>query len=225
MGRLRHLSSSLPLKRELFPKGFAGEVMQLVYETWQSFSLHHCVRLETRITAVFRDALIEAYVAAGRNWFITLEDPITDSTFGTEEGRNDLNFFPPQHYGQKIFFTVECKRLHVTRDSGFAHLADAYVEKGVLRFVNGQYSNGLPCGGMVGYVMDNHVSSAFGKVQSEIVNKSKILCLKKGPALQIPSSILTVYKFSADTVHTRPDGDFSLHHLLFGVPEHSVMAS
>jgi hypothetical protein len=217
MGRLGHVSSSQPLKRELFPTGFAGEVMQLILGTWQTFSLHRIVRLETRITAVFRDALIEAYVAAGRSWFITLEDPITDPTFGTEEGRNDLNFFPPQHYGQKVFFTVECKRLRVMRDSGFVHLADAYVEKGIQRFVDGQYSSGLPCGGMVGYVMDGQVQAAFDKVQNEIAGRFRALCAPDRNALEKPSSVLPSYEFSADTVHIRSDGEFKLHHLLLRV--------
>jgi hypothetical protein len=215
MGRLGHVSSSQPLKRELFPTGFAGEVMQLILGTWQTFSLNHNVRLETRITAVFRDALIDAYVAADRSWFITLEDPITDPTFGTEEGRNDLNFFPPQHYGQKVFFTVECKRLHVTRPSGFKHLADAYVEKGMQRFVDGQYSRGLPCGGMVGYVMDGQIVSAFTKVQTEIENRYNQLRIPVGKPIQKPSVTLSDYEFSADTVHVRSDGEFMLHHALF----------
>ena len=217
MGRLGHVGSSLLLKRELFPKGFAGEVMQHIYETWYSFSLNHKVRLETRITAVFRNALIEAYEAAGRNWVIKLEDPVTDPEFGTEEGRNDLNFFPPRHYGQKVFFTVECKRLHVTRKSGFVDLAGAYVQKGVQRFVDGQYSIGLPCGGMVGYVMDNQMATAFSKVQDEIVKRSTSLYIPKQHPLKTPSVTLPNCEFSADTVHVRSDGDFILHHVLLGV--------
>jgi hypothetical protein len=217
MGRLGHISSSLPLKRELFPSGFAGEVMQHIYETWQSFVLHKNVRLENRITAVFCDALIAAYDAAGRSWFIQPETPITDPTFGTEEGRNDMRFFPPQHYGQKVFFTIECKRLHVTRKSGFVHLADAYVKDGVQRFVNGQYSSGLPCGGMVGYVMDNRMQAAFSKVQDEIRKYSKDLRLVNGKILRQPSFCLPECTFSADTIHTRPDGNFTLHHVLLGV--------
>jgi hypothetical protein len=69
-------------------------------------------------------------------------------------GRNDLRFYPPNHQGQTIFFTVECKRLRVTTKSHFTHLANKYVEEGIQRFVDGRYSAGLPCGGMVGYVMD-----------------------------------------------------------------------
>ena len=139
MGGLNSSGSSKSLRQLLFPQGFDGEVMALVLETWKEFSLHNQVRLETRITAVFRDALIKAYVKAERNWFIVLEDPITDPDFGTEKGRNDLRFYPPDHFGQKIFFTLECKRLRVRTQSGLKHLADEYVEKGLQRFTDEKY--------------------------------------------------------------------------------------
>lgn len=197
--------------------GFAGEVMLLVLGTWRSFSLHHQPRLEPRITAVFRDALIKAYVAAGRSWFIALEDPVTDPDFGTELGRNDLRFYPPNHHGQTIFFTVECKRLRVPDKSGVRHLADKYAEEGVQRFVEGRYSAGLPCGGMVGYVMDNQTSQAFTSVQSEIQNRRGALKIKARNGVRIPSSVLPDYEWSADTFHKRADGEFSLHHAFVGV--------
>jgi hypothetical protein len=217
MGRLNGTGSSSALRRALFPQGFPGEVMRLVLETWQEFSLHHDVRLEERITAVFRDALIDAYDAAGRSWFIALEDPVTDSTFGTEIGRNDLRFYPQQHYGQKVFFTVECKRIHVTTDSGFRHLADKYVKEGLQRFVEGKYSSGLPCGGMLGYVMDNRIADAFARVCNEIKSQRHILKMKTAEAFHSPSSILPMQPYSADSIHHRADGIFAVYHLLVGV--------
>jgi hypothetical protein len=190
--------------------------MRLVVETWRSFSPHHSVRHETAITAVFRAALIDAYVAADRSWFVALEDPITDATFGTELGRNDLRFYPQNHYGQTVFFTVECKRLRVPRKSGIAHLADKYVEEGILRFVDGKYSSGLPFGGMVGYVMDNKVSEAFGTVQKAIqAGRRKLKIPPKG--IRSPSDVLPAYEWSADTQHKRPSGTIKLHHALLGV--------
>jgi hypothetical protein len=106
--------------------------MKLIVETWEEFVLHETIRHETKITALFRDALIAAYVAAGRSWFITLEEPITDPNYGTELGRNDLRFYPPKHDKQKLFFTVECKRLRVLRKNGGVNeLADKYVDEGV----------------------------------------------------------------------------------------------
>jgi hypothetical protein len=216
MGRLNAIGSSGALRQKLFPAGFAGEVMALILDVWMQFSRHRQVRLEPRITAVFRDALIEAYVAAGRRWFITLEDPVTDPDFGTELGRNDLRIYPQNHRGQTVFFVVECKRLRVTTKSGFKHLADKYVEDGMQRFTDGGYATNLPCGGMLGYVMDDRLDDAFAKVQEEIDVRRATLKMKAKNSVRIPSSKLPRYRWSADSFHKRADGDLCIHHLLVG---------
>jgi hypothetical protein len=216
VARLSSIGSARLLRRELFPLGFSGEVMLHIVKTWQTFSLNSQVTHETNITSVFRDALIGAYVASGRSWFITLEDPITDATFGTELGRNDLRFYPPNHHGQTVFFTVECKRLRVTTKAGISSLAEQYVVAGIQRFIDGQYSAGLPCGGMVGYVMDNDMDEAFAAVQRAITSKqTEVRLLQDG--LRIPSSVVPNYQWSADTRHNRMDGDFAVRHALLGV--------
>jgi hypothetical protein len=217
MARLVQTGSTEALRRQLFPIGFAGEVMLLVFETWSRFALRHEVRHETPITALLRNALRDAYVAANRGWFVTLEEPINDPEFGTELGRNDLRFYPPNHYGQTIFFTVECKRLRVKTETGFYHLANDYVDQGMMRFVNGQYSNGLPCGGILGYVMDNSMGDAFVSVTKEIESKKAVLKISSRIALKMPSKLLPDQDWSADTHHIREDGDFVIHHLLVGV--------
>jgi len=219
MGRLNSSGSSSILRRELFPLGFAGQAMAHILETWQSFSLHREVRLEEPVTALFKDALVKAYDASGRSWlcFIAIEDRITDPTFGTELGRNDLRFYPPRHHGQSIGFTVECKRLHVRTKSGFRHQADKYVTEGLQRFVDGQYSAGLPCGGMLGYVMDNCIGEAFARVQREINARRDGLMMKGKSALRIPSSVLRSCPSSADTRHALREGSLTIYHLLVGV--------
>ena len=214
MGRLNSTGSSSGLKKALFPRGFAGEVMVLILKVWTKFSRHRDVRLEPRITAVFRQALIEAYVAAGRRWFISLEDPITDPTFGTELGRNDLRIYPLNDCGQTVFFVVECKRLRVTSNSGFKHLADKYVEEGMQRFVDGKYASKLPCGGMLGYVMDNRLDDAFTKVEEAIETRRAKLKMTAKDAFRAPSAKVRGYRWSADSFHERSDGKLCIHHLL-----------
>jgi hypothetical protein len=218
VARLSSLGSSSLLRQELFPLGFSGEVMLHIVKTWHTFSLNNQVKHETSITAVFRDSLIKAYVAAGRSWFIALEDPITDPNFGTELGRNDLRFYPQNHHGQTVFFTIECKRLRVTTKAGINQLADKYVEEGIQRFVDGRYSSGLPCGGMVGYVMDNEMSKAFESVQAAIKARRKKINLRPR-SLRTPSSVVPKYKWSADTEHLRTNGNISVHHILLGVTQ------
>jgi hypothetical protein len=207
MARLAHAGSTRDLRLALFPASFAGEVMLHILETWQALCLKRHVSKETAITAVFRDALIDAYVAAGRSWFITLEDPITEVDFGTELGRNDLRFYPPNHHGQTVFFTVECKRLRVISKSGVRHLSDKYIDEGIQRFVDGRYSKRLPCGGMVGYVMDNQPALALTSIQGEILSKKSTLKIPILDGIKSPSSVLLDYEWSAHTFHTRENAN------------------
>lgn len=79
----------------------------------------------------------------------------------------------------EVCLTLECKRLNVVRSQGKGRttLARQYVEKGMMRFINGQYSNDCSVGGMIGYVMDGDVTAAQNAVISEIVkNVSALLC-------------------------------------------------
>jgi hypothetical protein len=45
---------------------------------------------------------------------------------------------------ENVYLACECKRLNVPCKSGTRSLVGEYVDDGLMRFVNGQYSNGLP---------------------------------------------------------------------------------
>jgi hypothetical protein len=216
MARLTIRGSTTDLRRKLFPAGFAAEVMFLVLNTWNRFILRKKVIKETRITAVFRDALVLAYFEAGKQWFVTAEDTVSDPDFGTELGRNDIRFYlasPTANLRQTIFFTIECKRLNVKRKSGFVALAREYVDDGIRRFVDGKYSEGLPCGGIVGYVMDSRMKNALASVTKEIEANSLVLKMST-VAMRCPACAVGGYKWSIETTHHRADGEFILHHIL-----------
>jgi len=217
MGRVTGRGSSSALRRALFPGGFAGEVMILISELWPVFNMHHEVRLEERITALFHDALVDAYSQRNWPWFIMTEVPITDPTFGTQTGRNDLRFYHRDTPGQSMFFVVECKRLHVRTQSGFRHLADEYVDEGLARFAGGKYAGKQPCASMVAYVMDNDVEAALNRVRAEITNKSRELGIKVKPLFKQPSTLLANNHHSGETIHQRENGGIVVHHLLLGV--------
>jgi len=201
--------------------------MNLIVKTWRRLLLRKQVHSETPITAVLRNALIEAYDKEGRDWFIALEDPLTDPEFGTETGRNDLNFYPPARYRrrQTVFFTLECKRLHVTTDSGFQHKCGDYFVDGVQRFVDGKYSRGLEAGGMLGYVMDCRLNEALSRIHSEALSRAVPLKLGSPPRFSIPSTKLSAHRWSADSIHDRDDGEFTLHHVLVALKQPRARAS
>jgi hypothetical protein len=195
---------------------FAGEVLRLIRNAWEQLQLPSGVNLETRITALFRNELLKCSDPQHIT-FIALEDPITDHGDGKELGRNDLRFYPQGHERQTIFFTVECKRLH-TPD---ATLVSEYVKSGMMRFLieenPKQYSRNLPCGAMLGYVLDGDTPRAFASVRAKIAEQKTTLRLSPENGFQTPSRHLRGYTFSADTRHTRENKSFSLHHILLPI--------
>jgi len=217
MGRLGHVGTSLAFSRNLFKGGFGEQVMQRILDSWQAMTLHRSVRHETCITALLGNELNAAFEADGREWLAIPEAQETDPKFGTQLGRNDIRFLPAPHRHRRVFFTAECKRLHVRTASAFRHLADKYVTDGMQRFVDGEYSKGVPCGGMVGYVMDNRVDTAFHRVRGEIKARRRKLRISTRHSHKTPSVSLPNWRHSLDTWHRRTDGIFLLHHMLLGV--------
>lgn len=61
---------------------------------------------------------------------------------------------------EDAYLAYECKRLNVPYRTGVRNLCGAYVEDGLMRFVTGQYSNGLPMAMMIGYVMNGNNGKA-----------------------------------------------------------------
>jgi hypothetical protein len=61
---------------------------------------------------------------------------------------------------EDVYLACECKRLNVRYKSGIRGLVGEYVDKGLMRFVTGQYANGLPLAMMLGYVMNARTDRA-----------------------------------------------------------------
>ena len=79
------------------------------------------------------------------------------------------------------YLAYECKRLNVRRDDGRRSLATAYVMDGLSRFTTGQYSETLPVGCMLGYVLDGDVEYAAMSVRATIVARRQDVALVVEP--------------------------------------------
>lgn len=193
----------------LLPNGFPGKVMKFILTSWNDFTVPKDKTNETEITSLFRDKMLKDN--NNKNIaFISLEDPIIDQ-YGHQVGRNDLRFYPIFHGKQRIFFTVECKRLYTKNGS----LITEYIKEGMMRFVTNRYANEQDCGGMVGYVIDGNTIKAFERLK-EKVNEEKIpLALKNN--ISSPSGLIPHYNCSADTMHERKNSLFRIHHALLAV--------
>ena len=53
---------------------------------------------------------------------------------------------------EDVYLAYECKRLNVPYAARVRNLCVPYVQEGLMRFVTGQYSNGLPMATMIGYL-------------------------------------------------------------------------
>jgi hypothetical protein len=110
------------------------------------------------------------------------------------------------------YLAVECKRLNVTGTDGYCRsLATEYVEEGMMRFVTEQYASEWPLGGMIGYVMDGDVASAYSSVRGRIEERASDL---RCDGLEI-REIQPPAKFS--TIHSRVAGTIELRHYLLSL--------
>ncbi|MCY4303407.1 MAG: hypothetical protein OXC62_01265 [Aestuariivita sp.] len=108
-----------------------------------------------------------------------------DSGNVCEKGRVDIALILDQ--GGENYLAYECKCLNVTHKNGRKEsLAGKYVSEGLVRYVNEKYSENLPVGCMLGYVMDGDTEAAKCKVWKAINNKKQSIELKEGPTSEQP---------------------------------------
>ena len=115
------------------------------------------------------------------HWVEFQYEPFGHAAEGTvySKGRIDMAVFLNQDRDR--YLAYECKRLNEIRGDGRRSLARNYVMKGLLKFVVNQYSEHLPVGCMLGYVLDGDVDSAVSKVRATIVESGQDLALVTVP--------------------------------------------
>lgn len=79
---------------------------------------------------------------------------------------------------EDVYLACECKRLNVPYKTRTSGLFGEYVDEGVMRFVTGQYSNGLPLAMMLGYVMNARTDQACHKVKHAMALRSTAIGLQ-----------------------------------------------
>ena len=190
----------------LFPAGFEGEVLHLVIDVWSALELPRNARLEPRITKLLARALRKRFNDEQRDGFVTVEDPDSDED-GKEISRTDIRVFPPKQH--LAAFVLESKRLNTPKSN-----ASVYVgASGMMCFITGKYSRGLPCGAMLGYVMDADVPRAHAAVCKAVLEKRTPLRLARDGEYQL-SPVLPGQKMNGETRHILTDGRFTIYHLL-----------
>ena len=110
----------------------------------------------------------DAAVLRRFHWIELQYEPLGHAPQGTaySKGRIDVAVFLNQDRDR--YLAYECKRLSDVRQDGRRSLAGEYVLDGLSRFVAEQYSENLPVGCMLGYVLDSDVPYAASSVRAKI---------------------------------------------------------
>ena len=192
-----------------------GTVAAVVETVWPACRVgFHARRTENYITRrlvrrIRRDERIrDSFLQVESQRELLDDDPDTDTG---PQGYLDISilFWVGR---DNLCLAIECKRLNVINKRGERDsLAQEYVRKGMMRFVNGQYAPDLALGGMIGYVMDGDTEFAFSAVRAKIqADATPLSCdLNRSRDLAPPRSFVTA--------HDRSPVPIDLMHVLLPV--------
>ncbi|MEE8435927.1 MAG: hypothetical protein V3S64_14175, partial [bacterium] len=120
------------------------------------------------------------------------------------------------------YIAYECKRLNVRYNGKKDSLAGLYVAKGMMRFVKEKYySDRLPVGCMLGYVMDGDIFFAAKQVRKAILDNKGILGLISGPTNVAPVQFIKRFL----TTHKRQSNEIVIRHALLAFPKPEPMVN
>jgi hypothetical protein len=198
---------------DLFPDNLIPDILQLVVDTWQSFSKPASSDHEVPISRRFCEDLRRGKDQRSLPFSIWPESSETDPESGKELGRIDIRFV--HGYRERVYFAFECKRLRINQSN--QNIGEYVGKNGMVRFINGKYAKSLDSGGMIGYVMDGEVTKAIAAVSNAIENKSDKLNLLAGTGMTqssfVPNGPVN------ETYHTISAKMFTIYHLFLGIPK------
>ena len=150
----------------------------------------------------------DRYEEEERDWFLTIEDPNWNEA-GKEISRTDIRVMPPGQKRSRVAFVLECKRLNTPASNASEYTGAG----GMMCFITGKYSPGMPCAGMLGFIMDGNVARAHKSVVASV--KTNRRDLKMPPKATYRSCAwLGSHGLHGKTLHRSSAGIFSIYHLL-----------
>lgn len=201
-----------------FCDDYVPELLKLILSSWETFNLPNEYH-ENPITKKLCSHLRNNKNRDKHFFRIEWESTELDE-YGNELGRIDLKFIDFGSCDEHVYFSIECKRLHVTFSNGsFASLAMQYVDAGMVRYFNGQYATDLNKGGMLGYVMDGNTEAAIMDIEKAIESRKGVLYMESEHGLK-PSSLINNSSVK-ETHHSRPGKSlFLIHHVFLPIKCH-----
>jgi hypothetical protein len=222
-------SGSLDPKFNPFDEDYLVEILEATAVAWARMKQPGPTEIEDQITRRLAGRLLNDYRFAEfpydvvvQNWLLGID--------GQSLGRLDLRF--KHRNSQRDYFAFESKRLHVTYPGGSysAEYSTYAGADGMVAFIDGDYSKGLPASGMLSYVMDGNSDKAWdglvkcieGRCSSlKLVESSKLAqsILSKSIANGMEGTLL------GETQHDLGTHSLRLFHLLLPVIPNSLPKS
>jgi hypothetical protein len=192
-------------------------LFDLIIQSWKTFTQPSPYDLEVPITKRFCVHLENSKDRSIHLFRIDWDPNILDDS-ATNIGRIDIRI--THGYDANEYFSFECKRLNLTDKKGkWSSLAGEYVDDGVMRYINQQYSGG-DNGGMIGYVMDGDTMKAINFVNDAIQKRKDKLCINHKAQLKI-SSVRPKCKQTKETEHSIKSGAFTVHHIFLPITNYN----
>ena len=168
---------------------------------------------ENHITNHLVAALIQSKKMPGR--IVPQYSLLTEAADQSVTLSSNIDFVLTIGDDEAVYLACECKRLNVPYKTGTRGLVGEYVDEGLMRFVSGQYSNGLPLAMMLGYVMNAHVDLARRGLRRAMTIRAESINLKSTrDDAPVPGRPLRFF-----TMHECLSGhDIEIIHTLLGWP-------
>lgn len=209
---------------------FVRTVIQITVEAYIALSKTRCARPsweEDAFTINLEDRLRPIAYDNPMNLQVRSRSPVytqamrTGETSTTEAKIIDIQMWGHWHQYADVYFAWECKLL-ADRQGHNRNLINEYISNGMLRFLNGQYSEHVPDAGMLGYILAGDVPEIVAQINASMVSSRRERPLQKADALAQSTPVGTfrdIYRSS----HAREPKrvPITLHHLLlkFDFPE------
>lgn len=131
---------------------------------------------EDHITEHLVQSLIRTKAMPGR--IIYQYTLLAEDAAGNVSAPSNIDFVLTVGDDEDVYLACECKRLNVPYKTGVRGLVGEYVDEGLMRFVTGQYSNGLPLAMMLGYVMNNQSDRARNGIKRAMAVRAAAIGLQ-----------------------------------------------
>jgi hypothetical protein len=209
---VRRFNGKLEPKFNPFDEDYLAEILEATVVAWARMEHPSRTEIENKITFRLAGQLLNdpyfaeiPYDVIPQHWLVGLGGELL--------GRLDLRF--KHRYSQRDYFVFEAKRLRVIYPGGsFSTEYPTYSgDEGMMAFIEGYYSKGLPAGGMLGYIMDGESDRAWSGLEKRIKARRTPLKLIENSKLEKSLLSKAIANAVVGTHLGETQHDLQTHHL------------